>query len=505
MLSPASRRRLKSVAELVPGDSFYPAFVMGEGTDFKYIMEHGVDDYTGKGLAIRSYRVEGPLLDEWPPPSTRVLLNGVQLKGQSESGYEVRLTKPPLEHIRVIVRTFARRAFRRPPSDDEVNGFVELARRELESGANFVDALRVPLRSMLSSPQFLMFEATSGQLDDYALASRLSYFLWRTTPDEQLLKLAADGQLGDSEMLRQQVDRLLGDVRAGRFISDFLGQWLRLHKINATTPDRRLYREYDEVLGNSLAKETEAFFQELIQSNLPARNLIDSDFTFVNRRLAEHYWLPRVEGHHFRRVALPADSVRGGILTQASVLKTTANGSVTSPVMRGNFVLTNFLGTPVPPPPPSAGSIEPDTRGTTTIREQLAAHREVQSCDRCHREIDPPGFALESFDPIGTFRTKYRVIVDDRVQEGLAVDASGVMASGKAFSGISEFKKRLLEQEDVLARNVIERLVVFSTGGEIQFGDRDEIARIVDEAGENDFRMRDIIHAVVQSRLFREL
>ena len=505
-VQPGKPQTFQVMAELIPGDSFYPLFVFaGDSADWDYIMNQGEEDYTGSGLAIRSYRVRGPLFEQWPPPSTRRLLTGVQLEGEPGSSYQVQLTGQPREHLRTIVQAFSQRAFRRPPSKKEVDGFVELAREELENGAEFVDALRVPLRSILSSPQFLMFEMTPGKLDDYALASRLSYFLWRSTPDEELLQLASKGKLSDQEVLRQQVERLLHHERAARFVDDFLGQWLRLYKINATTPDSRLYWEYDELLGNSLVKETEAFFSELIQRNLPARNLIDSDFTFLNQRLAEHYRIPGVEGHHFRRVELPEESVRGGVLTQASVLKTTANGSVTSPVIRGNFVLTNFFGTPPPPPPPSAGSIEPDTRGTTTIREQLAAHREVESCNRCHRQIDPPGFALESFDPIGAFRTRYRAFVDGQIREELVVDASGVSAEGKAFSNIREFKEILLEHEEGFATNLITQLVVFSTGGEIQFADREEIAAIANKTRDGDFRLRDIIHVVVQSRLFRDL
>jgi hypothetical protein len=350
-----------------------------------------------------------------------------------------------------------------------------------------------------------MLDAAPGELDNYASASRLSYFLWRSMPDDELFSLAAEGKLSDANVLRQQVDRLLADERSQRFVSDFLGQWLRLYKINATTPDQRLYWEYDELLGNSLLRETESFFAELIQLNLPADNLIDSDFTFLNRRLAEHYGIPGVEGQDLRRVELPEANPRGGVLTQASVLKTTANGSVTSPVIRGNFVLTNFLGTPPPPPPVSAGSIDPDTRGTTTIREQLAAHRDTEACNQCHREIDPPGFALENFDPIGSYRDRYRAMVDGHVRQDLPVDASGVTVDGKPFSGIEEFKQILLEQKEAFAGNFISQLIVFATGGEIEFADRDEIDAIVNCTRDSDFRVRDVIHEIVQSRLFRNM
>lgn len=506
-VEPGEPQTFEVTAILHPGDSFYPAFVMGEGTDFSYIMANGIDGYTGKGLAIRSYRVEGPLLPAWPPPSTRAVLSGVTIRPakNDESSHEVELDKPPMEHIRNIGYRFARRALRRPPTDDEMDAFVSLAQSELQQGQDFLTAVRVVLKSILGSPQFLIFESTPGELDDYALASRLSYFLWRSTPDDELLRLAGQGKLADPTILRDQVDRMLADKKSQAFVSDFLGQWLRLYSIHANAPDQRLYWEYDELLGSSLVRETERFFADLVDRNLPAENLIDSDFTFLNRRLAEHYGIDGVTGQHFRRVTLPAESVRGGVLTQASVLKTTANGSNTSPVIRGNFVLSNFFGTPPPPPPPSAGSIEPDTRGSTTLREQLAAHRDVDSCNACHRKIDPPGFALESFDPIGNYRDRYRALVDGDVRQDLKVDASGVTEDGTPFSGIREFKQLLMNDKDAFARNLISQLVVFSTGGEIEFADRESIDQMMDATKDDGYRIRDLIHEIVQSRLFREL
>ncbi|MEM7476332.1 MAG: DUF1592 domain-containing protein, partial [Planctomycetota bacterium] len=373
---------------LHPGDSFYPTFVMGEGTDMQHIMAHGMEGYNGKGLAIRSYRVEGPLFPHWPPPSTNSVLPSGALSNsaQTNSG-----TKPPtdespiqgnsVEKLHTIIEEFSRRAFRAPLREGELEPILAIAEQEFQQSRDFVHALRAGLKATLTSPQFLLFDSTPGELDDHALASRLSYFLWRSMPDEQLIQLADQGKLSEASTLRSQVERMLNNEKCQRFVQDFLGQWLRLYKIHANTPDQRLYWEYDELLGASLVQETELFFASLIEDNLPAENLIDSNFTFLNRRLAEHYRIHGVKGQQFRRVPLPKDSVRGGVLTQASVLKTTANGSLTSPVIRGNFVLSNFLGVPPPPPPPSAGSIEPDTRGTKTLREQLAAHRDVASCN----------------------------------------------------------------------------------------------------------------------------
>ena len=500
---------------LKPGDTPYLTFDMAGVEPFAAISAAGGSrDYRGRGMAIMSQQIEGPIHDSWPPESTRQLLNGTRLESSdnSEAGpFRVELSTDPIEHVTRIVERFAPRAFRRPAAEGELESFVALATPAIDDGREFVDVVRLPLRSMLSSPQMLMFDGEPGELDDFALATRLSYFLWKSVPDQELFSLAAAGTLSDPEVLGQQVDRMLNDEKSHRFVRDFLGQWLRLDKVNATTPDEGLYPEFDELLGVAISQEPELFFTELINENLSVTNLIDSNFTFANRRLATHYGLPDIAGQQFRRIDLPDGSPRGGVLTQAAILKTTANGTTTSPVMRGNFVLTNFLGTPPSPPPPNVGSIEPDTRGRTTIREILVAHREIETCAKCHRDIDPPGFALESFDPIGGFRTNYRastgvaasIFSANTYTEGPAVDASGVTADGREFAGIEEFKQHLLDQKEQVARNFISQLVVYSTGGEIQFADRAEVNSILDQTREDGFPVRDIIHEVAQSRMFR--
>ena len=505
-----------------PGDSFYPSFEV-EGPSPFIGLAAGVDKYKGPGFLIQSCVVDGPLAESWPPSSTQQLLFGTELVSlksnnsddQPKSGFEVDLEKTSIEHIAHIVRVLAPRVLRRPASEGEIDTFIHLAVPAIEEGREFVDVLKVPLRSMLSSPGFLLFDNKVGQLDDFALANRLSYFLWRSMPDDELFALAGEGKLSYPSVLAMQVDRMLDDEKAGRLIQDFIGQWLQLYKVNATNPDEQLYPEYDELLGEAIMQESELFFAELVRENLSLCNVIDSDFTFVNRRLAKHYKMEGIDGQYFRRVELPADSPRGGMLTQAAILKTTANGTVTSPVMRGNFVLASILGTPPSPPPPNVGSIDPDTRGTTTIREQLAAHREIETCNKCHSKIDPPGFALESFDPIGGYRTKYRVHVEGiavnpffggrAFKQGPDVDASGTTADGKKFSGIEEFKQLLLEQKDQIAKNFISQLVVFSTGGEIQFADRAEVKAILEKTREDNYPIRSMIHEVVQSQMFRNL
>ena len=469
-----------------------------------------VRDYKGEGVAMQALTIEGPLFDAWPPESTRQLLTGVEF----DDADAIHLTKDPYDHMVDIVAAVAPRAFRRPLEAGELEFYTSLAEPLLVEGRPFLDAVRVPLRAILSARAFLFQAGAPGQLDNFALASRLSYFLWRSMPDAELLEVARAGQLSDATVLRQQVDRMLDDAKSARFVEDFAGQAFRLYELRATAPDRGLYPEYSDRLGQAMERETELFLAELIAEDRGVEHLISADFTFVNRSLAEHYDLRGVEGQHMRKVTLPADSPRGGLLTQASVLKITANGTTTSPVPRGNFVLANLLGQPAPPPPGNVAGLEPDTRGTTTIREQLEAHRSSPVCASCHRAIDPPGFALESFNPIGGFRMTYRVSngeieVDGRMKpapytEGPAVDPSGVTSAGDAFAGIEEYKRLLLEHEvEQVARHLTSQLLVYATGAEIEFADRDEVERIVTELSDSGYPVRTMIYQVVQSDLFR--
>ena len=474
-----------------------------------YDPKKNVENFRGEGVALRSLTMEGPLFESWPPPSTRQLLVGVDV----DDAGEVVLTKAPYEHVVDIVAQFAPRAFRRPLVEGELEAYAGLAKPLLEDGRPFIDGARVALRAILSAPSFLFQAGDPGRLDDFALASRLSYFLWRSMPDDELLARAGDGRLSDPTVLADQVDRLLDDPRLERFVKDFAGQAFRLYELKATSPDAGLYPEYDDRLGQAMEQETEMFLAELIAEDLGVGSLIDADFTFLNRRLAEHYGVPGVEGQYMRKVTLPPDSPRGGLITQASVHKISANGTITSPIPRGNFVLTNLLGQPAPPPPESVTAIEPDTRGATTIREQLAKHRNEPVCNSCHRVIDPPGFALESFDPIGGFRTHYRVPGGEATtpdgfrypmpyKQGLPVDSTGVTADGEPFTGIKEYKRLLGRDVEQVARHLVSQLFVYSTGAEIEFADRDAVERVVGKLSNDQYPFRTMIHRVAQSDLF---
>ena len=465
--------------------------------------------YGGEGVAIKWLSFEGPLVDTWPPPSTLELLAGLEIvervapqySGEELGGFEVKLTKEPIEHVTDIVKRIIPRAFRRTAREGEVEFFVSLAEPYIAEGYDFLEAARVPLRAILSAPEFLYHIGEPGPLDDFALATRLSYFLWKSMPDEALLQLALFGMLSEPEVLTQQVERMLNDEKSMRFVKDFLAQWLRLGDVDASNPNKEIYRDYDPVLGFAMPLETESFFAELIKENLSAQNLIDSDFTFVNRRLAKHYDLPEIWGEQMQKVMLPEDSPRGGLLTQASILRLTADGNSTSPVIRGNFVVSNILGEPPSPPPPDVVIAEPDTRGSTTIRQQLDKHRNLETCASCHDHIDPPGFALESFDPTGKFRDKYRTT--GKWDTWLDVDASGITEDGESFAGIKDYKKLLLKQEDKIVRHFVSQLVSYATGGEIQFADRDELSQILDRTKNDGYPVRSIIHCIVQSNLFR--
>jgi hypothetical protein len=377
--------------------------------------------------------------------------------------------------------------------------------------------MRGAYRAALCSPDFLYHVEPAGQLDDHALACRLSYFFWRSRPDDRLIRLADAGQLRKSDTLHAEIERLLKDAKSQRFVEDFLGQWLKLRQIAANDPDRKLYPEFSAYLQDSMVGETRAYLRELIDKDLDAGYLVKSDFAMLNERLAVHYGIPGVKGSRIRRVTLPADCPRGPFLTQAAILKITADGTTTSPVKRGAFVMDRLLGQPPEPPPPNIPAIEPDVRGAKTIREQLAKHRSQTVCASCHAKMDPPGFALESFDVIGGSRTRYRSIgagdpaprgsIDPFIgisfKLGPAVDASGVLPDERKFRGIDEFQDLIAADHERLLKNLARQFAVYGTGRGVSFGDRAQIAAIVANTQKRGGGIRTLIHELMQSRLFQ--
>ena len=397
---------------------------------------------------------------------------------------------------------FAQRAFRRPVDEDELNPYLDRLQQLIAEGQSPVDALRASYRAVLCSPRFIYFSEPAGPLDDFAIASRLSYMLWNRMPDQRLLRLAEAGRLRNQDVLRQQVQRMLADPRGDSFISDFTGQWLDLVEIGFTEPDRKLYRDFDPIVQDAMLKESHAFIENLLQENAPAIRLIDSNHTFLNSRLARFYEIDGVNGEELRRIELPDDSPRGGLLSQGAILKVTANGTNTSPVLRGVWVSERLLGETIPSPPASVAAVEPDIRGAKTIREMLAKHQAEASCASCHKTIDPPGYALESFDAAGRWREKYRRIDGSRVRPGAKIDPSFVMADGREFDDFHGFCKLLADDPRPIARNFAEKLMVYGTGARISFADRDVIDRIVEKTADDHYGLRSLLHAVVSSPTF---
>ena len=473
----------------------------------------GADSWTGAGLAVHWVDVEGPLNDPWPPASHRGIFGDLPQARVPGNRLEV-VSKDPLPDAQRILRPFARRAFRRAVTDDDVKPFLDLARDALDRNRSFEQAVRVGLAAILVSPKLLFLREKPGPLDDFALAGRLSYFFWSTMPDEELLALAEQGLLRQGETLRAQVERLLADPKAAAFTRNFVGQWLGLRDIDFTLPSHILYPEYDEMLKVSMVREAELFFAEVLKGDLGVAHFVASDFSMLNGRLARHYGIPGVEGWEFRRTPLPPDSHRGGVLTMAGVLKVTANGTSTSPVLRGAWVLERILGTPPPRPPADVPAVEPDIRGAVTIREQLAKHRQVPACATCHSRIDPPGFALESFDVIGGWRENYRtsgrgqaVTLDGRKMpylKGPKVDAADVLPDGRRFQDIDEFKRLLLKDVDGIARALAAKLVTYATGGAPEAADLPEIEAVVRKTRDRNYGLRTLVHEIVRSRLFQD-
>lgn len=509
-------------------------------------------EFTGPGIVCDYLDIEGPLFESWPPPSHKRLFGDlplVEFKPEENPGVRPPKHDPhrqkmfmgknvadpvqglwtvksdqPLADADRLLASFLPKAFRRPVSDEVRQIYVGLVDERLKAGDCFESSMKWAYRAALCSPDFLYLveqPATAGdgesRIDDHALACRLSYFLWNSMPDARLFELAAAKQLHAPAVLKSEVERLLKDPKSQRFVEDFLGQWLKLRLIAATDPDRKLYPEFSVYLQDSMVAETRAYFRELLDQNLGASHLIQSDFAMLNEKLAVHYGIEGVTGSQIRRVPLSASSPRGAFLTQASLLKITANGTTTSPVPRGAFVLDRLLGQPPEPPPANVAAVEPDVRGATTIREQLAKHRDNAACAACHAKIDPPGFALEAFDVIGGQRDRYRSIGEGDAPQrgkidpfiglgfklGRPVDGSGSLADGRSFKDVVEFQSLVAADSARLLMNLAEQLTVYSTGRATTFSDRDALRAIVAGTQQQGGGIRTLIHELVQSPLFQ--
>jgi hypothetical protein len=489
--------------------------VVPKGTP-KYVPKNGdpsVDepapknDGTIPGVRVLAFEIEGPFYPAWPPAShTNIFGKGTVL------------AQPDLRYAEEILTRFGRRAFRRPVGPTDVGAYVALVDRQLKAGDDFPEAIRAGLRAMLCAPRFLYLvepakgtQAPGQTIDDFTLASRLSYFLWDSMPDETLLALAERRTLSQPRVLEAQVRRMLGDWKTSAFQKSFVWQWLRLRRLEESPPDPKVFvAYYDAELKPAMLTETELFFRHVLEKNLSIANFLDSSFSFVNDELAKQYDIAGVTGQGFRMVKLSGDHRRGGILGQGSILTLTTNGTETSPVARGVWVMENMLGIDPPPPPPSVEPIDPDTTGATNIREQLAKHRKAEMCNECHRRIDPLGFALENYDSTGRWRDRYDSRLAAAKKHKLAldestfrVDASDQLADGRRFRDVTELKQLLLARKDDFARCLATKLLSYALGREIATHQRADVDQVVNQLRQKKYGLRDLVFLVATSPLFR--
>lgn len=413
-----------------------------------------------------------------------------------------------LDHVRAGFSRLTHRAFRRPVSAAELEGYVSVVKAELDAGEKFPDAVKAGMLAVLCSKSFLFLtegdeDVQRDRLNDWEIANRLSYLLWSTMPDDELFALAEQGKLRDKSTLSRQAQRMLADPRAKRFSDSFASQWLRLRNVGMFQPDKRLYPDYDKSLETSMVGETTEFFHEVLERGLTLREFLHSDWTMANARLAQFYGLPGIEGAEFRRVPLPPDSRRGGLLTQASILSLTSDGTRHRPVHRGKWVSESIFGKSPPPPPANVDPIAPNPVDSpkATLRMKLEAHVHDPRCASCHRKIDPLGLAFENYDAIGRWRT-HEVV--EGTGENPPVDPSGTLADGRAYQSPEEFKQLLLANIDAFNHTFVEKIATYGLRRGMTFADRDDLEKIAQASRARDYRLRDLIDIFVTSDLFQK-
>ena len=437
----------------------------------------------------------GPIAEEGPTFAQREYLPA-ELGGARE-----KLTK------------LAERAFRRPVSTEEVDRLVKLVESEVKSGEKLESAMKAACQAVLCAKDFLYLvegrevsgtAGKGGRLTEWDLASRLSYFLWSTMPDEALFAAARSGKLHEPGELRAQVQRMLRDPKAARFAEAFPRDWLQLRSVGMFPPDKKLYPDYDAYLEKCMVGETTAFFREVLRQNLSLREFLDSNWTMLNARLADHYKLPEVTGDQFQRVSLRPEDHRGGLLTHAAILSLTSDGTRHRPVHRGKWVMESILGKSPPPPPANVPAIEPTpaTQPKATLRNKLDAHKKNESCAACHAKIDPLGLAFDNYDAIGRWRTEE--VVGDGIGANPKVDASGELIDGRKFVDAAEFRRLLVEDLDKFNAAFIEKLATFALRRVMTVDDRDPLASLAKQSKAADYRLVAVVEALVQSELFQK-
>jgi hypothetical protein len=446
------------------------------------------------GPAIYQVTIRGPFQGSTPvdtPSRRRIFVCYPQDEGEEVACAER------------IVLNIMRRAYRREVTRADLESPMKLFHEGDENGG-FDAGIEKALSAVLVNPHFLfrierdpegIAAGTAYHVSPTELASRLAFFLWSSIPDDELLDLAANGELQKPDVLEAQVRRMLADDRANSLLKDFAGQWLYLRNLDSVTPDNRLFPDFDDNLRQALRQETELFVESIIREDRSVLDLINADYTYLNERLAKHYGIPHVYGSRFRRVSLDDESRRGGLLRHGSILTVTSYATRTSPVLRGNWVLTNLLGSPPPPPPPDVPELDDNTiSASLTVRQRLEQHRANETCARCHNLIDPVGFALENFDAVGRWR---------ETDSDEPISATGSLADGTEFVGVSGLEQALLKRPEMFVQTLTEKLMTFALGRGLEHYDAPAIRRIVRDAGKEDYRFSKIVVGIAQSVPFQ--
>jgi hypothetical protein len=404
---------------------------------------------------------------------------------------------------RQILTSLVRRAYRRAPSDADVEPLLALFQEERKKTGNFEAGIEMAIRRMLADPEFIFrFEPppagvaakTAYRVSDTELASRLSFFLWSSIPDEELLKLAIDSKLHQPAVLERQTRRMLADPKARSLVTNFANQWLFLRELKNANPDVTIFPDFDDNLRQAFQRETELLFESVIREDRSVLDLLDSDSTFVNERLARHYGIPNIYGPDFRRVPVPNDA-RRGLLGHGSLQLVTSNPNRTSPVMRGKWILENLVGTAAPTPPPDVPPLEEKPTATAkSVRERIEQHRASPTCAGCHKIMDPIGLAMENFDAVGRWRT---------IDEGVAIDASGQLVDGTPLNGPASLRKALLDRQDVFVASLAEKLMMYGVGRETKYYDMPTVRSVMRDAAKNRYRFSDLVLGVVKSAPFQ--
>jgi hypothetical protein len=445
--------------------------------------------------AVYTLTINGPFNPKGPgdTPSRRRILVCTPAKPADEERCATR-----------ILSTLMRRAWRRPIDSADLRMPLRFY-KEARAEGDFESGVEMALRSVLVSPEFLfrveqdpagVAPNTAYRLSDLALASRLSFFLWSSIPDDELLDLAAGGKLKTPDVLEHQVRRMLADPRSSSLVTNFADQWLYLRNLASANPDMRLFAGFDDNLRQAFRTETELFFESILREDRSILDLLRANYTFVNERLAKHYGIPNVYGSRFRRVTLASDSERGGLLRQGSILTVSSYATRTAPTIRGKWVLSNILGVPPPPPLPTVPALkERESTGKfATMRERLAEHRDNPACAGCHKLMDPIGFGMENYDAIGRWRT---------AEEGVPIDAAGSLPDGTKFDGVAELQRALLARPDIFAGTFTEKLLTYALGRGVEYYDAPAVRNIVRQSRAGDYRFSSFILGVVNSTPFQ--